>query len=143
MVRWIIITGSSISQGSIEGGYKANGRPLFLARAQIEGVMTPGKCGYHLPGAHIPYRSEERIVEEYNVLITSKTPGYFDWQSGSFGNVPSHAFRMDDGIYVVRAFYRGGLVPGKVDSCRSAYISYGGEEIRIQNYDVFCEIKLG
>ena len=37
---------------------------MFIARANMEGVLTPGKCGHHPHGAHIPYGGKEQIVRQ-------------------------------------------------------------------------------
>ena len=41
---------------------------MFIARANMEGVVTPGKFGYHLHGDHIPYGGKEQIVNQYDNL---------------------------------------------------------------------------
>ncbi|XP_062566649.1 uncharacterized protein LOC134228965 [Saccostrea cucullata] len=145
MAVWVTTTGSNIPEGAIRGGYEADGKPLFIARAQIEGVMTPGKCGNHLPGAHIPYGMKEQIFKQYEVLVhPSGNPGFLDWQKVSNGNVPPNAYRTDNDTYVGRAFYQGSLVPGKVASSephKCAYIGHGGQEISVKECEVLCQMK--
>ena len=48
MASWVKTTGSNIPEGALRAGYEDNGTPLFIARAKVEGVFTPGKCGEHL-----------------------------------------------------------------------------------------------
>ena len=55
MASWVKTTGSNIPEGALRAGYEEDGKPLFIARASMKGVLTPGKCGYHLEGARIPY----------------------------------------------------------------------------------------
>ncbi|XP_062566669.1 natterin-3-like [Saccostrea cucullata] len=143
MASWVSTSGSSIPPEAVRAGYEADGRPLFIARAIMSGTMTPGKCGYHLDGARIPYASSEHIVNCYEVLVfPSISNGFLDWQKCSNGYVPDNAFKTDDGIYVGRAYHEGSLVPGKIHvSHKTAYVSYGGDEHAIKDYEVLTEVK--
>ncbi|XP_061190103.1 natterin-3-like [Saccostrea echinata] len=143
MAVWVSTMGSNIPEGAIRAGYEGDGKPLFIAKARIEGTMTPGKCGFHLNGAHIPYGTKEQIINQYEVLVLPlKNFGFLDWQKASNGNVPHNAYETDGGIYVGRAFHKGSLVPGKIHvEHRCAYISYGGKEFSYKDYEVLSEIK--
>ena len=53
MASWVKTTGSMIPEGALRDGYENNGNPLFIGRAEVEGILTSGKCGVHLQGARI------------------------------------------------------------------------------------------
>ncbi|XP_061177369.1 uncharacterized protein LOC133186109 [Saccostrea echinata] len=145
MAVWVTTTGCHIPDGAIRAGYEADGRPLFTARAQIEGITTPGKCGYHLPGAHIPYGCKERVIGQYEVLVhPTNAPGFFEWQRASGGIVPDTAFKTDKETYVGRAYFSGSLIPCKIATGyqhKCAYMGYGGKEHNTKDYEVLCKIK--
>ncbi|XP_061177365.1 natterin-3-like [Saccostrea echinata] len=143
MAVWVSTHGSNIPDEALRAGYEADGKPLFIAKAIMEASMTPGKCGFHLDGAHIPYDSKEQVVDHYEVLVFPfRKSGFLNWQKASNGYVPPNACKTDDGIYVGRAFHEGSLVPGKVHvDHHCAYISYGGKEFSYKDYEVLYEVK--
>ena len=99
-------TESNIPEVAITAGYEDNGNPLFIAWANGEGILTSGKCGVHLPGAHIPIGGKEVIVNEYEVLVLPNSAlGFYDWLRESNGKVPNKALQTDKGYYVGRAIY--------------------------------------
>jgi len=66
------------------------------------------------------------------------------WVAASNGQIPPSAFAggEDNGepVYVVRANFNGGLLPGKlVPSHGQAYIPWGGAENPVQQYEVLCD----
>nr|AEE61416.1 unknown [Dendroctonus ponderosae] len=66
------------------------------------------------------------------------------WVAASSGQVPPSAFAggEDNGesIYVIRANFNGGLIPGKlIPSHGQAYVAWGGAENPIQEYEVLCD----
>ncbi|XP_066255951.1 uncharacterized protein [Euwallacea similis] len=66
------------------------------------------------------------------------------WVAASSGQVPPSAFAggEDNGepIYVVRANFNGGLIPGKLLSSHGqAYVAWGGTENPVQEYEVLCD----
>lgn len=143
MSTWVTTFGNNIPDGAIRAGCEADGRPLFVARARIENLVTPGKAGFHLPGAHIPYGCKEHIVNQYEVLVhPTRAPGLYEWRSCSNGNIPPGAMATDRNTFIGRFHHAGSLVPGKVDTNhRCAYIGYGGQELNQKEYDVLCQIK--
>ncbi|XP_052772092.1 natterin-3-like [Mya arenaria] len=144
MAEWQSTSGGDIPDNAVRAGYEENGQPLFIARAEMEdGVKTPGKAGPKLSGAHIPWGNKEVVVENYEILVHSpNSVGYYEWLPCSGGDVPENAFKTSDGIYIGRCHYEGGLVPGKVSTSHGcAYISYGGEEEELPEYQVLCRIK--
>ena len=146
MAVWVKTKGSNIPEGAIRAGYEKDGKPLFIARASLGfGVLTPGKCGYHLEGARIPYGCYEQVVDQYEVLVLpNSTPGFYDWIHASKGEVPKHAYQTDKDIYVGRAVYSGSLIPCKIHTSpphRCAYMGYGGKEHNTKEYEVLCQIK--
>ncbi|XP_062581832.1 uncharacterized protein LOC134243598 [Saccostrea cucullata] len=143
MAVWKSTNGSSIPKDAIRAGYEKDGTPLFIARADMNGIMTPGKCSVELNGAHIPFDGKEEIVPYYDVLVLPFTSnGFLDWQKASNGYVPCNAYETAGGIYIGRAFHHGSLVPGKINVDHScAYITYGGEEFRVETYEVLTKEK--
>ena len=145
MAFWVKTTGNNIPEGAIRAGYEEDGKPLFIALANMEGVLTPGKCGYHLEGSHIPYDCKEQIVNQYEVLVfPNRTSGFYDWIHASNGEVPKHAYQTDKDMYVGRAVYSGSLIPCKIHTSpphRCAYMGYGGKEHNTKEYEVLCQIK--
>ncbi|XP_048770911.1 natterin-3 [Ostrea edulis] len=142
MAVWVNTFCTSIPEAAIRAGYEADGKPLYIARESMDGVMTPGKCGPHLHGAKIPYGGEERDVNNYEVLVLpSDKDGYYEWKKASYGNVPANAYSTDDGMYIGRAEYSGSLIPGKVHaSHQCAYVPYGGKEVKQSHYEVLCKV---
>lgn len=66
------------------------------------------------------------------------------WVAASSGQVPPSAFAggEDNGepVYVIRANFNGGLIPGKlVPSHGQAYVAWGGAENPVQDYEVLCD----
>ncbi|XP_062566672.1 uncharacterized protein LOC134228983 [Saccostrea cucullata] len=145
MAVWVTTFGSHIPEGAMRGGFEADGRPLFIARAQIEGIMTPGKCGFHLPGALFPFGMTEQSSYMYEVLVhPTRSRDFFDWQRASEGKVPPNAYKTDKDTYIGRAFYQGNLLPGKIATGHPhwcAYIGYRGNEISTKDYEVLCQLK--
>ncbi len=66
------------------------------------------------------------------------------WVSDSQGGIPDGAVACGqeaDGapLYLARAYYNGGLHPGKVrPEFESANIPYGGDEVKVNPYEVYC-----
>ncbi len=66
------------------------------------------------------------------------------WVSDSDGGIPYGAVvcgNEADGtpLYLARAYYNGGLHPGKVRAeFRSANIPYGDNEVKVNPYEVYC-----
>lgn len=145
MASWVTTTGSEIPKGAIRAGYEDNGNPLFIARAEVEGILTSGKCGFHLKGAHIPSRGKEVIVNLYEVLVLPISAlGFYGWLRESNGKVPNKALQTAAGYYVGRALYSGNLIPCKIaiyPPYMCAYMGYGGKEHSTKEYEVLYQIK--
>lgn len=95
MAMWEQTSGCNIPDNAIRAGYEKDGKPLFIARANMEGTWTSGKCGTCLTGgAYIPYGGEEKIVKNYEVLVY---PRLYEWQPASNGNVPERALKTNAG----------------------------------------------
>lgn len=145
MAMWVTTTGCHIPEHAIRAGYEADGRPLFIARTSMEGISTPGKCGFHLPGAHIPYGCKENIAHQYEVLVhPNNAQGFYDWQRACDGKVPENAFKTDTDTYVGRAYFSGSLIPCKIATSyphMCAYMGYDGKEHNSRDYEVLCKIK--
>ncbi|KAI9203304.1 uncharacterized protein BJ171DRAFT_510310 [Polychytrium aggregatum] len=63
------------------------------------------------------------------------------WAYAEGGYVPNNAIQTGneaDGtpLFTIRAFYNDGVHVGKLSPATGAYISWGGEAIRVQNYEV-------
>ena len=51
-------------------GREANGEPLFVARARLNGSLHPGKIRFGFGGALIGFGGKEMQVDNYEVLST-------------------------------------------------------------------------
>jgi len=144
MAHWANTNGGNIPENAVRAGYEADGRPLYIARARIDGIMTPGKAGSHLSGACIPYGGQERVVEHYEILVMpSGSHGFYKWLPDcTDGFVPPNSVETDPGVFVGRFEHCGSLVPGKIHrDHRCAYIPYGGQEVSSTCYESFVRIK--
>jgi Protein of unknown function (DUF3421)/Ricin-type beta-trefoil lectin domain-like len=68
--QWVKATANSFPPNAIAGGYEANGAPLYIARAVIDGGYHPGKARKNGDG-FIPYGGVERIVKDFEVLTSN------------------------------------------------------------------------
>lgn len=69
---WTKVVGRGLPSNAIQGGFEADGRPLFIARANYEGSLIVGKAATHLGGCLIPYGGQEVYAETYEVLTGEK-----------------------------------------------------------------------
>jgi len=52
----------------VEGGREANGVALYIAQAEHDGAVLPGKASEHFDGALIPWGGTEKREDRYRVL---------------------------------------------------------------------------
>jgi len=67
---WIIKTEASdmATMGAIPGGYEADGSPLYIGRAQIDGKWTVGKVSPKYNVCYVPHGGKEHEEIQYQVL---------------------------------------------------------------------------
>jgi len=141
--HFAVASGGQIPTGAQSQGHEADGTPLFVARSPghtfpnaIPGIQ-PGKVRPGFPGAFIPFGGKEISVGTYEVLMQAGI-----WIAGSNGQIPDGAVvcgREENGnpLFVARANVGGGVHPGKIRfDFGAAFIGFGGQEIRVQTYEV-------
>src|SRR5262249_487918 len=123
-------------------GRDADGAPLWVARSAPGGASTVsgiqlGKVRPGFPGVSIPFDGREVFLSSYEVLMQEGL-----WLPARDGLVPAGAVvcgREGNGdvLFVARAAHAGGIHPGKVRfALGGAYISFGGDEFRVNSYEV-------
>ena len=134
---WKKAIGGSIPSGARSNGHGADGTPCWVARASNSGGIQLGKVRPAFGAANIPYGGKEIKVTDYEVLMEEGR-----WVKASGGRVPDGAvvagFEADGKpLFVARAAYQGGIHQGKVRlEFGAANIPYGGNEIKVTNYEV-------
>ncbi len=67
---WIAGSGGQIPDGAIVCGREENGDPLFVARANFEGGIHPGKIRFAFGAALIGFGNLENRVNDYEILVS-------------------------------------------------------------------------
>ncbi|XP_073972580.1 natterin-3-like isoform X2 [Rhodnius prolixus] len=100
----------------------------------------PSTPPYVTPPNYTPHRHDS----SYGWIPPSHCMGTFRWQTCYGGSIPQDAVHAGTDlngspIYAGRAFHCGDLLPAKVTPAHGcAFISYGGNEISKQDYEVLC-----
>jgi len=146
-VTWVLTHGKNIPQGAIEVS-KERDRGLFISRTFIDGGLQPGKACTDFPkGAVVGYQKEEHHVDTYEILLGEISR--LRWERVS-GRIHSDSLRPVEGgyendgtkLFIIKAEFpeRSGVFhPGKTSAkLDGAYISYGGTEKNVREYEVLC-----
>jgi len=143
---WVLTRGKSIPDRAIATGQE-HGRKLYSSRAFHEGALVIGKASEEFnKGCVIGYADDEIEVEEFEVLVGDINGLHWANASGklnvaSLGRRPVEGGNEKDGtsVYIARAPYKGAEHPGKAsEKLDGAYITYGGEEKVVKEYQVLC-----
>lgn len=72
--RWQTVpNGGRVPANAIRAGHEANGQPLYIARAAVEGGYHIGKARDNV--AFIPYGGEEKVFNSFQVLVSGNAVG--------------------------------------------------------------------
>jgi hypothetical protein len=67
---WVAGSGGQIPDGALVCGREADGDPLFVARANLNGGLHPGKIRFRFGAAFIGFGGRELNVNDYEVLVS-------------------------------------------------------------------------
>lgn len=134
--NWVLRQSGDLLPGdAIAGGHDTNGQTLYFCRVyQPGGAYQPGKVNQNLGSCRYGYGGHEVSAPLYEVMVP-----HWEWTSGGqlTGNPFLGGFDSDYALlYPCRAFYQGGLQPGKLKQGAGCYIGYGGNEYLLNDYQV-------
>jgi len=135
-LEWQPASGGHVPALAPSAGYEADGTPLYIIRAPFQGGISIGKDNPTHTSGYISYGGKENPVSQYEVYT-----GGGHWVAGQAGIVPPGAIaggNEADGtpLYIIRAPFEGGLVPGKYNpQYRTGYIPYGGKEQELRSFE--------
>ncbi|MDR2601270.1 MAG: DUF3421 domain-containing protein [Spirochaetaceae bacterium] len=69
MINWVKASNGNIPDGAIPVGKEADGKPLYIARANYKNGVHIGKVRKEFGAANIPYGGSEVKVTDYEVLV--------------------------------------------------------------------------
>lgn len=138
-------TASTLTHRAFVAGREGwDGSPLWVIRSHHSGELIPGKLAIKHRSAYIPHAGKEIPVHNFEVLCA---PGnVLRWVPASNGQVPVGAIpagnsHSGEPLYIARVNHLKSVTPGKVHPSHGCcYISFGGEEIPMKNYEVLCKI---
>ncbi|PPR05943.1 hypothetical protein CVT24_006668 [Panaeolus cyanescens] len=143
---WYLTQGKNIPQGALLVGTEHSWN-LYVCRALYDGALVLGKASDAFKkGGVLGTQNKEVHVDTYEILLGDSNRLRWVPYSGKFslaslGAQPIEGGREANGtrIYVVQAFHKGAVHPGKVgDGWDSAYIPYDGREKAVTEYKVLC-----
>ncbi|CAK1544511.1 unnamed protein product [Leptosia nina] len=135
---WVDACSGQVPPGAVVGGQDCSGEPLYVARAQHEGAMLPGKLAASHQCAYVPWGGVENGKQQYQVLVG----GSNNWVPTSGSNIPPGAFpggESEDGepLYVGRVRHEGSITTGKVQQTHGVcYIPFAGQELGFPEYEI-------
>ncbi|XP_058979645.1 C3 and PZP-like alpha-2-macroglobulin domain-containing protein 8 [Musca domestica] len=138
--NWVPAANGEIPPEALQGGFDGS-EQLYIARAQHEGDMIPGKLHPSHGVCYVAYGGGEHGHSEYEVLCA----GFGIWVPVNDGNIPPNAVQAGttaDGepLFVGRATHDGTVTVGKVQPSHGCcYIPYGGEELAYKEFEIYCE----
>jgi len=141
-VAWVSASGGELPEGSFVGG-NDDGASLYVARADHEGAVIPGKFVQGHSNAYIPWGGEEHSKQDYEVLVVDDSA--VTWTPTSGNAVPPNAIPAgvsQDGetLYIGRATHEGALTVGKVHPSHGVvYVSYGGAEHAYPEFEILTK----
>ncbi|KAH8272559.1 hypothetical protein KR026_006266, partial [Drosophila bipectinata] len=127
--------------GAVLGGHDSDQDPIFVGRAYHNGELLPAKVVPNKQQAYVAWGGQEISKHDYEVL----TGDHFSWVPASGGEVPPFALRVGqtadgEALFIGRGYFQGSLTPGKVHpSHQCLYIPYGGQEHRLEAYEVLVQ----
>ena len=136
--QWVNASGGSVPPNAFVGGNDSNGEPLYVIRANFQGALIPGKLAPSHGNGYVAWGGNENAVHQYEVLCNFNGR----WVPCSPANIPPNAIvggqsESGEPLYVGRAHHQGSITIGKVQrSHNCCYISYGGQEISHQQFEV-------
>jgi len=134
--NWALYENGALPADAVSGGIDSNGQTLYFCRVyQPGGAYQPGKVNRNLGSCRYAYGGQEVS----NPLYEAMGP-HWEWSyDGGLGGPSPYQGGTDSDnqpLFVCRAYYQGGLHPGKLKSGVGCYIPYGGNEILLNNYQV-------
>ncbi|KAL5273901.1 hypothetical protein ACFFRR_000579 [Megaselia abdita] len=132
---------SDVPCEAVVAGHDSDGALIYVARAYHSGDVLPAKYVPDRQEAYVPFGGQEVRKNDIEVLVGTN----FGWAPASCGSVPELAVRCgttSDGepLYVGRGHWESSLTPGKIHPSHGClYLPYGGQEQRMDNYEVLVE----
>ncbi|KAJ0182697.1 hypothetical protein K1T71_002066 [Dendrolimus kikuchii] len=139
-LRWERVHNQILPLDAIVGGFE--NEPLFIARAEHNHSLTPGKYVRSQGMAFLPWGGREHPKTEFEVLC-----GYdYQWVKSSGHSIPENAFvagyseNRHEPVYVGRWKFDGFLITGKVHALYgTCYLPYQGKEIEVGCYEILVK----
>ncbi|KAI5639723.1 farnesoic acid 0-methyl transferase domain-containing protein [Phthorimaea operculella] len=135
---WVEVKDGYFPAGAVVGGKDTSGEQIFVARARHQNDLIPGMLLLSHNKAYVPWNGKAHTKSQYEVLVG----GSASWVPAHGDRVPENAYpagetKEGETLFIGRAFHKGSLITGKVHkSHRTCYITYGGEEIPIKDYEI-------
>ncbi|XP_055387528.1 uncharacterized protein LOC129616083 [Condylostylus longicornis] len=134
---WLPADSNNIPPHAVLAGTDTDGDTIYVGRAEHNGDLIPAKVIINKNCAYICHSGHEHIKHTFEVLV-----GYgYGWIPANDGNVPPNTVEGgktidDETLYIGRGEFRGSVTPGKIHPSHGClYIPYGGQEIKLQNYE--------
>lgn len=123
---------------TVSGGHDSDGAAIYVGRSEHEGEILACKVIPDKGCAFLAWGGQEHPKYHYELLTG---PGYGWVASGNGGTAPNAVVTgcTGDGepMYIGRGHHCGSLTVGKVHASHGClYIPYGGQEVRLTNYEV-------
>ncbi|CAG0901449.1 unnamed protein product [Darwinula stevensoni] len=135
--RWVEASGGEVPIGAVVGG-EDGGEALYVARAEHEGDMLPGKL---VPSHRVCMQGTPTPL-----VLVSDDMAKLVWLPGSAGSIPSGALKggqtaSGEPLYIGRCKQGNTLTCGKARihrSLKACFIPYGGREYGYGSYEVLA-----
>lgn len=137
------MSGEPVPDSAVVGGFDISDNVIYVIRANHLGYPIPGKYIPSHRSAYVPYNRREHAKQEYEFLCD----GNVAWVAAAKGYVPPNAVvggmtEENETLYIGRSHFSGTLTPGKIQPSQKAlFISFGGSEVPIEEYEVLVEKK--
>jgi len=126
---------------AVIGGHDSDGAPMYVGRSFHEGDQLPAKVIPSKNAAYVAWGGQEHQKSHYEILVGQ---GY-GWVTCQGGAVPPNAVRSGstrngEPLYVGRGHHANSLCVGKIHPSHGClYIPYGGQEVRVNTYEVLVK----
>ncbi|CAG0886305.1 unnamed protein product [Darwinula stevensoni] len=141
VAKWVESSHGHYPDGAVEGGMTSSGEKLYVARAEHNGDVLPGKLHPSHSVCYVAHNGKEHGKNIYQVLVNPARSN-LGWVAASRGSVPAGTLQggrtaRGEALFIGRCKHAGDLVCGKVHPSHGVcYIPYAGGEHGSQNYEV-------